>query len=134
MKTGKYFAVKKPSYVFENSLHTSYVNENNFGIASMLKRSINFVTIFFYFTVRIYFKLEINIKISSFKYFRTVKQKTKQICSFIFWENLWRTNLLSVLSDLYLNIILLRFDDTKYVMPNMAFPENLNFSWTLIMN
>ena len=47
MKTGKYFAVKKPSYVFENSLHTSYVNENNFGIASMLNRSINFVTIFF---------------------------------------------------------------------------------------
>ena len=32
MKTGKYFAVQKPSYVFENSLHTSYVTENNIGI------------------------------------------------------------------------------------------------------
>ena len=31
MKTGKYVAVQKPSYVFENSLHTSYVTENNFG-------------------------------------------------------------------------------------------------------
>ena len=43
--------------------------------------------------------LKLEIEISSFKYFRTVKQK-KQIRSFVFWENLWCANLLSVLSDL----------------------------------
>ena len=39
-------------------------------------------------------------KISSFKYFWTDKQKNKQICLFVFWENLWRANLFTVLSDL----------------------------------
>ena len=53
---------------------------------------------FFCFTVQKYLKLE--IKISGFSYFRTAMAKEKQIFSFIFWENLWRTNLLSVLSDL----------------------------------
>jgi hypothetical protein len=48
-------------------------------------------------TVRKYLKLE--ILIASFKYFQTVKQKN-QIGSFGFWENLWRANLLTVLSDL----------------------------------
>ena len=50
-----------------------------------------------------YLKLEIGT--SSFKYFRTVKQKN-QIGSFTFWENLRRANLLTVLSDLYTNLIL----------------------------
>ena len=43
---------------------------------------------FFCFTVRKYLKLE--IEISSFKYFRTVMAKTKQISLFVFGENLWR--------------------------------------------
>ena len=42
----------------------------------------------------------LEILISSFKYFRTVMAKNKQIHSFVFWENLWSANLLSVLSDL----------------------------------
>jgi hypothetical protein len=42
----------------------------------------------------------LEISISSFKYFRTVKQKNKQIHSFGLWENLRRANLLTVLSDL----------------------------------
>ena len=52
---------------------------------------------FFAMAVRKYLKLQ--IETSSFKYFRTVKQK-KQIGSFGFWENLRRANLLTVLSDL----------------------------------
>ena len=65
------------------------------AIDSPKKRTNEFV--FFAMTVRKYLKLEISI--SSFKYFRTVKQK-KQIGSFGFWENLRRANLLTVLSDL----------------------------------
>ena len=50
-------------------------------------------------TVQKYLKLEIST--SSFKYFRTVKQKNKkQINLFSFWENLRHANLLTVLSDL----------------------------------
>ena len=48
--------------------------------------------------VRNYLKLEISI--SSFKYFRTVKQKN-QIRLFGCWENLRRANLLTVVSNLY---------------------------------
>ena len=40
--------------------------------------------------------LKFGIEISCFKYFRTVKQKKTQIRSFGFWENLQRTNLLTV--------------------------------------
>ena len=53
--------------------------------------------VYFAMTVRKYLKL--NIWISSFKYFRTVKQKQNQIDSFGFWENLRHANLLTVLSD-----------------------------------
>ena len=53
---------------------------------------------FFAMTVQKYLKLE--ILISSFKYFQTVKQKKKQIRSFSFWENLRHANLLMILSDL----------------------------------
>ena len=31
---------------------------------------------------------------------KSMKKQTKHICSFVFWENLQRANLLSVLSDL----------------------------------
>ena len=60
------------------------------------KKTIN-EFVFFAMTVRKYLKLEISI--SSFKYFRTVKQ-IKQIRSFVFWENLWHAHLLSVLFNL----------------------------------
>ena len=36
-----------------------------------------------------------------FQVFPDCHDKRKQICSFIFWENLWRANLFSALSDLY---------------------------------
>ena len=65
------------------------------AIDSPKKRTNKFV--FFAMTVRKYLKLE--IETSSFKYFRSVKQKN-QIGSFGFWENLRRANLLTVLSDL----------------------------------
>ena len=53
------------------------------AIDSPKKRTDEFGS--FAMTVRKYLKLE--VLSSSFKYFRTVKQK-KQIRSFIFWENL----------------------------------------------
>jgi hypothetical protein len=65
------------------------------AIDSPKKRTNEFVS--FAMIVRKYLKLE--IETSSFKYFRTVKQK-KKIGSFGFWKNLWRANLLTVLSDL----------------------------------
>ena len=40
------------------------------------------------------------LKISNFKYFQTVRQKS-QIHSFCFWENLQRANLLTILSGFY---------------------------------
>ena len=40
-------------------------------------------------------------RVNEFVCFFAVKsKKTKQIRSFVFWENLWRANLLTVLSDL----------------------------------
>ena len=49
--------------------------------------------------------MKLEVSISSFMYFRTVTAK-KQIRSYVFWENLWRANLLSVLSDLYNGVFL----------------------------
>ena len=68
------------------------------AIDSPKKRTNEFF--FFAKTVRKFLKLE--IKISSLNYFQTfMAKRQKQIRPFVFWENLWRTNLLLVLSDLY---------------------------------
>ena len=53
-------------------------------------------------TVRKYLKLE--ILISSFKYFRTVRIE-KQIRLFVFWEKLTDHKLLSKLTDLYIVVV-----------------------------
>ena len=53
--------------------------------------------------------LKLAIEITSFKHFQTVQKKQKQISSFIFWENLWRANLLSELSNLKKQAIFFKF-------------------------
>ena len=43
-----------------------------------------------------------------FVYCEKQKNKQKKICLFVFWQNLWRVSLLWVLSDLYLQLTLVK--------------------------
>ena len=84
----------KQFFIQTISIHSTACQSASFACKVQIKLNEHF---FFGFTVKKFLKLEINI--SSFKYFRTVMAKN-QICSFVFWENFCRANMLLVLSNL----------------------------------
>ena len=65
--------------------------------------------------------LETWISISSFKYFRVVRIE-KQICPFVFWENLQLDNFVSRSTDLYLEIEKMQktIFKTKFIFKGMC--------------